>query len=169
MEDYYFNILTEFVFSHESRWAIWYQKEKEGFFQDEKGILCTREPQALKDYARKSRITLVEDSIFRYRVDQLQKWILSSDTHIDCKWLLNFWNVIQDVSTTVNCDYMGNQRTKAIDLLYSKLFCGINLWVEKEEDKYIPYWLRKEQRLLRLVLKNGIQVLNQHLIPRDFL
>ena len=111
----------------------------------------------------------MEDSIFRYRVDQLQKWILSSDTHIDCKWLLNFWNVIQDVSTTVNCDYMGNQRTKAIDLLYSKLFCGINLWVEKEEDKYIPYWLRKEQRLLRLVLKNGIQVLNQHLIPRDFL
>lgn len=83
MEDYYFNILTEFVFPHESRWAIWYQKE--GFFQDEKGILCTREPQALKDYARKNRITLVEDSIFRYRVDQLQKWILSSDTHIDCK------------------------------------------------------------------------------------
>ena len=67
---------------------------------------------------------------------------------------LDFWNIINDAMRSVEQDFIGDDK---LDVgIYDKLFCGLNLLIRPEDEKYIPVWSQEEILKLKEIMNMGI-------------
>lgn len=96
---------------------------------------------------------------FLYDAEKLISLIAAHEKPADCEFLLDFWNLFGDVAYSVGRKFEP-VRTKRSDRVYNKLFFGSNLpAMTPPGEKYVPLWTKKERKLLRELMRSGLNML----------
>jgi hypothetical protein len=146
-------------------YCIWYSGDKDGVLCDEnKRILSFADVNTALQYLSRKNLSLHDDeNIASYDFDSLGSWLTSKDTTIDCVDFFHFWNMFSDIANTAGKKFRGDKRNKSTNTIYDKLFYGMNLpsiKPEGEED-FVPVWRKKQIRIIRAVMANGLNILNE--------
>ena len=113
--------IVEFILGRHTYFCIWFSTDTEGFLSENGNILIFENYDLVKSYATSHNISLNID-VTTYNVDEIEWWANSSDSKLNCSYILDFWNIIQDIAASTNYSFLGNKRTKTIDAIYNKLF-----------------------------------------------
>ena len=151
--------MISFIINQITFYCIWYSDKNEGILCREKRIVSFTSAGEAKKYAFSKNINLDEET-FVLNIDDLLCWVNSDNLEIDCVAVLNAWNMFIDIASSVERHFDGNERTKTIDDIYNKLYCGNNVLVDKEVDMYNPTWTEREVHTIKQVLKNGAEMLH---------
>lgn len=96
-----------------------------------------------------------------YDAERLKKWIEAHKKDADCRLLLDFWNMFGDIAYSVGRKFEP-VRTKRSDRIYNKLFFGSNLpAMTPPGEEYVPNWTKKERKLLRELMRSGLNMLGE--------
>lgn len=163
IENSEFYQIVEFIINKQSYFCIWFSSETEGFLSDKEKIHVFGSYDDAKSFAVSNQIKL-ENEMSTCNSDEMQRWAESSDNHVNCENVLDYWNIIQDVVALSNCEFLGNKRTDTIDDIYDKLFCGNNVLIDNEEDKYYPTWSQKELFFIKNIILDGAKVIKESLL-----
>jgi hypothetical protein len=80
---------------------------------------------------------------------------------VDCGLLLEAWNLFDDIAASIGAHL--HDRGERRDKVYDKLFWGNNLpAVTPPGRSYQPLWNGCELRILRSVLRRGLDILPRH-------
>lgn len=83
-------------------------------------------------------------------------------TEIDCDFLINFWNLFDDIHYSCNSVFE-SVITKRSGRCYNKLFYGLNLHsITKKEYTYNPIFTQKELKFTQTLMKQGIDFLRDN-------
>jgi hypothetical protein len=151
---------VEFMFCKRSYYCIWFSAETEGFLSENGNPLIFERCDLTKSFANHNQINLDEE-VAVYDVDSIACWADSSDLTVDSVAVLNFWNVIQDITVSANKSFVGNMRTNTVDDLYDKLFCGNNVLIDREDEKYYPVWTPEEIMTIKKIILDGVNTLRK--------
>ena len=145
--------------------CIWYSDDKDGLFCDEnKRILGFSDKNSAALYlSRKSLSLSQDDDSAVYDFDSLRSWADSDDSAVNCYDTLNFWNIFTDIAYSGGKEFEGDKRTQLIHLIYEKLFFGNNLpsVKPKNEPDYVPVWTKKQVRIIKTVMKDGLNIFGE--------
>ena len=150
--------------------SIWYSNGgKDGLVcNNEKEILCFLDESAALLYLSEKDLHLYDpkDAPTIYDIDRLEAWIHSDSATVDCNEILNFWNMFTDVSYTTGVKFKGDKKKKLTNLIYNKLFYGLNLPSIKPEDEedWMPVWDKRQLKIMKSIMENGLNILNQNFI-----
>lgn len=157
MKEYY-----PFLFSLYSKdyYCIWYTDDKDGFLAGSNRILIFQSQQQLYFYAKENNL-IFQDDITGLSVDIAVDWLKKESNNIDCKYFLDFWNIIGDLAYSVHDSFYGNGENDLIIKVYNKLFYGNNLpSIKGDGEDYYPTWSKEEVDVLILVVKDGLRIVN---------
>ena len=147
--------------SHDG-FLIYFQDEPDGFVTDAGGNLPYFLNTAdLSQYASTLGLTVDAESPNSANLDILVAWLESKDADaVDCKTFLEAWNLFDDVSKTVGGNFDADQ--KKTQKIYNKLFWGNNIpAVTPEGEHYEPLWSKRELKIIREVLGNGLSLFRE--------
>jgi hypothetical protein len=99
-------------------------------------------------------IHLEEDEIPIYDFDTLEENMLLFDGKIDNDLLLNYWNIIDDVSNSLEIDFIGKE--EKYNKLYDKMFRGCNTPANTFE--YNIIWSKEELDMIKEVMRACISI-----------
>ena len=75
---------------------------------------------------------------------------------MNCSKVLDFWNIISDISHSAGFEFIGDKKDKRTEKVYDKLFHGCNLpMVNKTNIKYVPKWNYEEKKILSSIIEKG--------------
>jgi hypothetical protein len=110
----------------------------------------------LIDYCKKENLN-IDDNIVIYNIDKIKSIILNKGSNIDCKYLLDLWNITADIARTINMPFYGN-KIKILSI-YNKLFYGNNLSaIRGTGEIYIPHWNDKEIKIILKIVKECYKI-----------
>ncbi|HEX5660432.1 MAG TPA: hypothetical protein VFX59_24725 [Polyangiales bacterium] len=142
---------------------IWFSDDegKDGVvLTPERQLLCTASEAALRERARSLGITFVGE-LSSYDLDAVEAWTRTRDPDaIDCKLLLDAWNWLGDVTSSLRsrADLFVAADAK-LNKVYDKLFHGNNLpAVTAPREHYEPTWSASEASDLAALLRLGLQL-----------
>ena len=103
---------------------------------------------------------IVGEEIDEFDCDKIKKF--SRNNLLSPNEILNFWNILTDVSKDFEINFVGNKRNRLIDHIYNKLFYGCNLPTINISGKiYVPKWRKKEIEEIKKIIENGILILKK--------
>jgi hypothetical protein len=153
---------------NKDRYLIWFNAVEDG---DLDGVVLGTDSkvpifvslQALSDYAQAERIVLEQSEPILHNLDVVVRWLRikrskpEGPTAVDCNAFLAAWNLFADFSRSVGGNFDADKpRTQKI---YDKLFWGNNLPSMTPTGKwYVPLWRRREKRIIREVMSQGLQM-----------
>ena len=115
-------------------------------------------------YFSHNNLSLANDKdIVSYDFDDLRAWLTSKDATINCVDFSNFWNLFSDIASSTGKRFRGDKRNKSTNRVYDKLFYEMNLpsiKPEGEED-FVPVWRKKQKKIIRAVMANGLNILKE--------
>ncbi|OJU18530.1 MAG: hypothetical protein BGN88_13030 [Clostridiales bacterium 43-6] len=149
--------LTEITLNRQSTCFIWFSDETEGFLAEEKNVLAFSSKKAAHAYALSTNISL-DNEITAYNLDHWLYWATSASTTVDCKAILDIWNIFTDFSVSAGKLFTGDERRPDIDTIYDKLFFGNNILVDPQESQYIPQWREDEIGSIKKILSQGVKM-----------
>lgn len=138
------------------------EPDPDGFVTDERGkVSCFLNTEDLLHYASVSNLTVDAEDPRLLDIDILVTWLESKDaTAVDCKTLLEAWNLFDDFSKTVDGNFDADQ--KKTQKIYNKLFWGNNLpAVTPEGEQFEPVWTKRELKIMREVLGVGLSLFKE--------
>ncbi|MGF6907886.1 hypothetical protein [Fusobacterium sp. PH5-44] len=159
MNKYYWCV---FILNKVKYYCLWCSKSEEFFKSEEKLIYFTNMDDMRKMI--KLEKLVIGEGIAEYDCERLEKY--GKNYFIPPAEILDFWNILTDISLSLNVDFLGNERNKSIDKIHSKLFYGCNLpTVTPENMEYIPIWGKKEVKKIKRIIEDGISILRRVFIP----
>jgi len=160
--------LVQYRFNDQRRYFFWFSEVSDGVLTDgsKRVITFSTKLEALS-FAKKRKFKVMKSRTTFYDFDIIKKWILPNAT-IDCKPMLDFWNMIKDISSSVGVDF--NYESVKYNKVYNKLFWGSNLpAVTPRGSKYLPKWNDSEKRLISGMFRSGLKIIEAELLPpKDF-
>ena len=118
---------------------------------------------ALSAYAQIENIILVQEEPCLHHLDAIVEWLKvehpepEGKAAINCNEFLAAWNLFADVSRSIGGNFDADREFTAD--IYDKLFWGNNLpAVTPEGQCYIPFWSETEERIIRDVMSQGLQM-----------
>ncbi len=150
--------IIDFKIKNKNFYCLWYSDKEEMFVINKKKLIYFNNILELKE--RYDNIYKIDKKIVTYDIDQIIRTCNSNDKLFDYKQIMDFWNIISDLSKTLKTDFYGNSREKIIDNVYNKLFRSLNLPIVTEPGKeYNPVWTEEEQDVIKKMLIDGISLL----------
>lgn len=163
MKDYY---AVTFKFKNICRYTLWYCDEKDGFFVENKKIKIFDSIDDIQDFVYNENLNFKKEKNEQVTIYNIDELIIQKDRDvIDCDLILNFWNIVLDMSYSLKIFFIGNQRIEYIDKIYDKLFFGCNLPAIKIDSRkeYHPKWEDEEIWLLSKIIDDIIEILTKEL------
>lgn len=152
------NIL-EFRFGEHSELLIWYEDEngKDCVYTLNNKVQTFETENEVRECAAALGLNCAGACI--YDAEMLKSWIETHEETVDCGFLLDFWNIFGDIAYSVGRKFEP-VRTKKSNKVYNKLFFGLNLpAMTPPGEKYVPLWTKKERKLLRELMRFGLNML----------
>lgn len=154
--------------------CIWYSDDKDGLFcNEDKKMLRFSDKDSALHYLSVKNLCLYEydpdEEIVLYDFDKLKTWVNSDDSTVNCRETLNFWNIFTDIAYSTGRKFKGdkkfkdNKRERLTSLIYDKLFCGSNILKPKDEEDFIPIWDKKQIKMMKSVMKNGLNIFSKNI------
>jgi hypothetical protein len=148
-------------FQAEDRYLIWISGEKDSVVVDAAGFVPSfRDLMTLRQYADLNHHSFETEEPSPLDLDWVATWTAARTGIIDCKAVLDAWNLFSDMAASIT-----NQGSefKRIDPqfpgVYRKLFWGNNLpSVTPEGKQFIPDWSAEEISSLAEVLTAGLDL-----------
>lgn len=157
----------EFIIDNKKFICIWFSGEKDGFISEGGKIKDFCNFDQLHSYALENNIEIIDEGS-ELSVDFAQKWDFTKEKVINCKYFLHFWNMISDLSYSVNENFYGDKKNRTLNKIYDKLFYGNNLpAITPEGKEYIPIWSKKEIDELNKVVKDGLRIMNSYVMIKE--
>ena len=139
--------IIKFEYYSEEKWALWFTSDKDGVITENGKIYCFDSERSLKIYCRKMNINS-EEEVEEYRIDEIEKWVNTESIEVDCRMILEFWNIVDDIS----------------ERIYEKLFYGNNLKsINTSGREYVPKWSDEELEVLKNILKQALIFIKKQL------
>jgi len=154
--DYY---IVKFIYLNKTYLCIWFTGDEDGFIADKGMLMLFSNEEEIVKYALAKSCTLNEQVTF-VSVDKVIEWLMQADKFVDSKLLLEFWNIITDLSKSINENFYGNSNDDVINSLYGKLFYSNNLPAFKgDEEEFVAKWNQVEIGNLSKLVEDGIKIL----------
>ena len=103
----------------------------------------------------------ITDTCF-YDVEMLMYWYSMHQKEIDCRFLIDFWNMFSDIAFSAGKE-LEPVRTRRINRCYNKLFWGLNLPVVTPEDcEYEPIFMKRERKLIREIMRTSLEIFEKN-------
>lgn len=148
------------------RLLLWYSDDVDGVIVGSDGRLVTFDStDSAVAYAQTRGLSLSADAPVVYDLDQLRAWTSSNTQAVDCRALLDCWNLFADVAECVpeHGDAFRAQ-DRAGSSVYEKLFYGNNLpAITPSGRAYEPVWSEAEIAQLSAVARAGIELMQEAL------
>jgi hypothetical protein len=164
--------LVRWIYEGKNLFLLWRYGEKGPDYyvlrdQDEPVLLMTSTRKEIIDHAKKRDLQTSQDAEHVLDFTDLDKVLrrMRPGKYFSQKMsevLLNFWNMLDDVSNSVKIQLIPVDcfDKKDLDKLYEKLFFGNNLpSVTPEGSKYFPIMIAKELKILRKLFRQAIATL----------
>jgi hypothetical protein len=147
MREYY---KIAFLYKGKHLYALWYTNDVDGILNANGKIKYFNGEPELIDYCKEKGIS-IEYDIAIYDIDKIDEIISSGGINIDCKYMLDLWNITGDIAKTMNVPFYGNE--KEMTDIYNKILLGNNLLpIRKDRDMYLPEWNKEEiTSILKLI------------------
>lgn len=150
-----------------SHFLIWYEDENSKdrvYTSGGKVVSFWKEEEACLK-AEKLGINVTETCFFD--VERLDYWIAMHQKEIDCDFLIDFWNLFSNIAYSVGKE-LEPIKTRRLNRCYNKLFWGLNLSaVTPEGCEYEPIFTKRERKLIREVLRTGMEIYRKNHIMED--
>ena len=143
-------------------YLIWFDDESDGFVSDSRGkVPCFLHTEDLLRYASSENLSVETIEPILRDLDLVASWLGASETEVvDCKILLDAWNIFDDVSRSVGGNFDANP--KLTNKIYDKLFWGNNLpSVTPKGKSYEPIWAKRELKIIRETLSAGLSLFRE--------
>lgn len=149
--------IIKFKFNEASYYTIWHELDSKFLLEsNENKIKVFETKEEIFEYVNKLEIKVDEEESEYI----CQENILIENEIIDCNKVLNFWNIADDVATTLGLHFTGNDKTDDINRIYDKLFYGCNLpAIKGEHEDYIPIWSQEESMMIKKIVQEGIELI----------
>jgi len=150
--------ILDFKIKDKNHYCLWYSDEGDRFvINNNKLIYYFGVSELIKAYTDSY---IIDENIVYCDVDILLI-THKEENSLSYNQLMNFWNMMTDLSKSLGIDFFGNKRTKQIDKVYDKLFWGLNLpSVTPIGKEYIPIWETHEKKIMSQVVLDGAGILN---------
>jgi hypothetical protein len=150
------------------KYIIWILDEMDEVFT-QSGIIPFFSSQVeLLSFANEHQFQIVEEDSILHNLDQIQSWLQNTDGEIDCRAFLSAWNLFTDVTYSLKCEFIGNQKDKVRNKIYDKLFFGCNLpAITPEGQHYQPEWTQKEKNKLVEIMQEGLKIVRENFKERQ--
>ena len=157
--------LIRCIYRREEFFSVWYTDDIDGLCSIGKKILSFPGMDSARQYSSSEKISLNTNDVPAYDFDKLKNWLDSRSNEVDCKQMLDFWNIFTDAAATTGSAYAGDRKTKNTNLIYDKLFFGCNwaFFKQDHDDDYVPVWDKKQIRSMKSILKNGLNLFVENL------
>ncbi len=153
MDRYY---ICKFILDKMIYYCLWHS-DTDDFFKINEDIVYCNSVEDIKKIIKNENL-IVGEEIAEYDCEKIEKF--SKNNILSPNEILNFWNILMDLSKSLKVNFIGNDRTKKIDKIYAKLFYGCNLpAITPENEEYIPVWTKKEIRKIKEIIENGLFIL----------
>lgn len=145
------------------RFMVWVTNDRDGILTGEDGlVLNTSTLPGLFVMSRQCGLALLAADTPCYDIDWLEAWLASPDAAIDCRQLLDLWNLFGDLAASVRGRRSDEfrERDAAADNTYQKLFWGNNLpAVTPPGERFVPEWSAAERAELVHIMATGAQLM----------
>lgn len=135
---------------------------KESFIKENEKIKTFKNEELARQYCEKNGFPIVNE-VSCFDIDEIQAFINGTIEKVDCELLLDFWNIVSDISSYMDIKFIGDEdgEDNCIYSIYDKLFHGNNLPTINTSGKiYIPNWDEREMLLLKKVIGAGVFILD---------
>lgn len=159
LNKYEYIYILRFIFSDNEKYLIWHNDDKD------KDVVEIRDNKILTfDTLESARKFAGDDCEFcEYNFSELERFISTHDKNFDCKIILNFWNIFNDIVYSFG-EKIPDERTRRSDRCYNKLFWGNNLpAVTPDGEHYTPVFTRKERKNIRRIMSYGIDFVSKNM------
>lgn len=141
--------------------CIWYTNDVDGILLEKNKIKSFSNYDNLKNYCEENKIKIKED-ISTYNLDEVLEWLSSRKQEVDCKIILDLWNLISDLAKSSD-EYFYGDDDETLHIS-EKLFYGNNLpAINRDGPEYYPKWDDDEYMIIKKVIQNGVELFNKYL------
>lgn len=150
-----------------SEFIIWYEDENDENRVYTSGGKVIVFPSEEKAHKKACEIDInITDTCF-YDVERLDYWIAMHQKEIACRFLIDFWNLYSDIAYSLGKE-LEPIKTRRLKRCYNKLFWGLNLpAVIPEGCEYEPVFTKRERKLIREVMRTGMEIYEKNHIMED--
>ena len=149
LDDNYYEIVS-FIYKHKHFFCIWCNPEEGEPYFEKSGtsLLFENSEECIKNFLHKNN----------YKYEHVSQYNFDENDYSDCNDYLNKWNIIDDLSKTLEIDFIGNH-DEYTDL-YSKFVYGSNIPALNTSGKeYVPVFDTEEKSQIANVTKDMIRIL----------
>lgn len=142
------------------RYLLWISGENDVVYVKNERIPSFASVTALLKFASSQGLVIEEEEPVLHDLDKVEAWIEVIEQPIDCKELLNAWNLFTDIANTFDMPFKGSIKDRIRNNIYDKLFYGNNIYsLTPTGEYYVPLWLEKEKIRLAEILVEGLSML----------
>lgn len=143
-------------------YCIWFSDDKtDGFLLDGSKLKIFSSNDAALTFLKSfsSYKKTIKTTIYNVNeIIQTVMRIIPFDPHI----VLDFWNIVDDLSSSTGIPYEGNKKDCLTNSIYDKLFYGNNLpTINTSTRTYTPQFTSEEQIRLTTILEDGISIIRK--------
>jgi hypothetical protein len=154
MKQYY---KLAFLYKNKYLYTLWYTNDIDGLLNENDKMIFFYSEHELINYCKNDNLYIMDDDIVIYNIDEINKIIFNNGINIDCKYLLDLWNITADIAKTINIPFYGNEK-ETINI-YNKIFYGNNLpSIRGNGEIYIPHWNNDETELILKIVKECYKI-----------
>ena len=156
------NYIVEFTHNGKSRFCIWFTDEVDGFIIEQNEIISFSNIESATNYCYTRKMKVGKD-ITTYDVDNILEIVNSNTPTVDCKSILDFWNIVMDVTSSVSDTFYGNEEGIVTDI-YNKLFYGNNLPAMNDTgENFVPEWGSEDIFEFKKVVEDAVRIITTHI------
>jgi hypothetical protein len=140
------------------RVLLWFSDDSDGLVVNDRGrVISFDDLSDAVGYAQDHGLALVNEPPHVYDIDQLHTWISETNRPVDCRALLDCWNLFVDFAASVEQGGEFRRQDQAASSIYEKLFFGNNLpAVTPPNCTYEPVWSDAELAQIAALMSAGI-------------
>ena len=153
MDRYY---IVEVKVREEFFYLLW---QDDLFVLSDQDLLVCRSVDDLKDFISRNEI-LADETVEKYDLDAVMEMIPQVEDSEKCNTVLICWNLLSDLSRTLETEFLGDNDREDVVTLYEKLVLGSNIPALKNEE-YHPVLSDEECDLLESIIRSGMELFQE--------